>query len=130
MITNGKLTLHFEGNPIAIERNIAKILNYIVHSDEVDLNVLWHKYGFFSLHQDRVVMVVSEIVSHHLDDIIGGNVNSLNNLYRSTTGHDLFDLDCDSQSRLKKELTDRLKELNVISEKIQEILAPAQQFVE
>ena len=56
---DGKLTLIFkDGNPVSIERNIAKVLHFVCNSDVLDLEVGWHKSGYFSLSQDRVTTVV------------------------------------------------------------------------
>ena len=119
---DGKLTLIFkDGNPVSIERNIAKVLHFVCNSGVLDLEVGWHKSGYFSLSQDRVTTVVKEIADYHLDDILDGEVRSINALYGSTTGHDFLDLDKDSQQRLETELVRYLKELGVVAGKLKQL---------
>ncbi len=83
---DGKLTLIFkDGNPISIERNIAKVLWFLKCSDELDLEVAWFKSGYFSLSQERVTAVVKEIAAYNREEIMDGDVESINTLYARTT---------------------------------------------
>lgn len=119
---DGKLTLIFkDGNPISIERNITKVLWFLKCSDELDLEVAWFKSGYFSLSQERVTAVVKEIAAYNREEIMDGDVESINTLYARTTGHDFLHLDRDSQQRLETELQCHLKEMGVVAGKLKQL---------
>ena len=119
---DGELILTFKnGNPISIERNISMVVEFIRNSNKIDLCVDCSKPGYFTLSEDRVVDIVREIAEYHLNDIINGDVESLNTLYDTATGHYFSDLDDDTRQRLTTEWVHHQKKLGVVSRKLNKL---------
>lgn len=119
---DGELILTFKnGNPISIERNISMVVDFISNSNKIDLEVDCSKSGYFALSQDRVVDIVREIAEYYLNDIINGDVESLNTLYDTATGHYFWDLDDDTRQRLTTEWVHHQKKLGVVSRKLNKL---------